>query len=108
MPWMQILERIEGQTYRYRLFGTAMAGLIGHDLTGQRLQDVVEPGVLQLRLAEIGDALTGNAPVYSTSELAFPGHEFISVIRGLFPGSMAGRDLVFFPTAPVGTGLAGR
>lgn len=108
MPWMQILELDECRAYRYRLFGTAMAGLIGTDLTGQRLQDVVEPDVLELRLTEISDAFTGNAPVYSTSELAFPGREFITVIRGLFPGSKDGQDLVFFPTAPVDTGRTGQ
>ena len=105
MPLMQILELVEPETYRYRLFGTAMADLIGCDLTGQHLQDIVDPRVLHLRLAEISDARTCNTPVYSTSELGFPEREFITVIRGMFPGCMAGRDLIFFPTAPADTQL---
>lgn len=84
-----------------------MAGLIGTDLTGQYPQDIVEPDVLRLRLAEINDACANNTPVYSTSVLAFPGREFITVIRGLFPGSMEGRDLIYFPTAPLSAGRTG-
>lgn len=100
MPWLQILEETEPDLYRYRLCGTQVCRLLNADLTGRLMRDIVDDRVHAVRLAEIDDAWAAGEPVFSASELNFPRREFITVIRGLFPGQHDGRRILFFPVAP--------
>ncbi|MBT5263566.1 MAG: PAS domain-containing protein [Rhodospirillaceae bacterium] len=101
MPWLQILEPAGQSDFRYRLSGTLVVDMLKADLTGKMLSQIVDREVMDVRRGEIQDVFSTHAPVFSVSELNFPGREFVTVYRGLFPGASDTGDLVFFITAPV-------
>jgi len=102
MPWLQFFEEEAPDRFRYRLMGTEVVRMIGADFTGDYLGRDISEEVRETRLAEFHAALERGEPVFSTSRLPHRHRDFLIVYRGIFPGRVDGRRLVYLAIAPRG------
>lgn len=77
LGWYILSEREGPRRYRYRLFGTRVAELIGHDLTGRPLDSATMDGSLQPFLDMLEAVVAGEGPVFLCGSIWWEDREFI-------------------------------
>lgn len=93
IPWLLILQSEPGETrpeYRIRLFGTGCTEIFRKDYTGQLLSQAMPASMCERRHRELDDMAKTGTPIFTRSDVPFPGREFLTVIRGIFPVSASG------------------
>jgi len=102
LPFIIILERRaepEPQ-YRYRLVGSEMQLMLGHNPTGQSLADILSPDALKRRLRAYEGAFAQRQPVYLEGAVPVADRDFLPIISGYFPFAAEPFKQLFVLAAP--------
>jgi hypothetical protein len=93
LPHLTLVET-DGDGYRYRLVGTAVAEALGRDLTGTRVGSHVKPAAYASEICRVYDlVLHGRRPIFTTGEYQNESKVVHSVCRLLLPLSADGAQV---------------
>lgn len=76
LGWIVLSERESPERYRYRLFGSRLARLVGRDLTGQRIDRLSMDGSAQPFIEMLEAVVADQTPIYLHGSLYWEGKEY--------------------------------
>ncbi len=106
LPWMLIVELREdeeGVFFYYRLCGTEMATLVGHDVTGRTSREVVNDKSLKVVVEPYLFTLKEEIPSFWETSVYHELYHWRPAVRGVWPLSSGGENIDMFVnlTVPV-------
>lgn len=99
LPWMLIVELREdedGIFFFYRLCGTEMAALVGHDVTGQTSREVVSDKSLKVVVEPYFFTLREEIPSFWETSVYHELYHWRPTVRGIWPLSTSGEKIDMF------------
>ena len=107
LPWIfmvDVLKNGESFDYRYRLAGTSNVQLVGRDPTGKLASSIFGEDEGAFVMETFHTTVREKQPTYWHAAVPHEKHEFVLVLRGIFPLSTDGSnvDILFAAAVPEG------